>query len=109
MEEKEALIQVEEPGANEIFFRGEHGSGFCEAFEGVNDFSLLAVGDSFVGEGFCCFVAHAKLFKTKKTFAGHLSRFFAQVQLKIDLRKIEIAKSNMVGVTRNFTFAAGRK
>jgi hypothetical protein len=50
VEEKKALIEVEEPGPDEIFFGGEHRSSFCEAFEGVDRFSLLTIGDGFVGE-----------------------------------------------------------
>src|ERR1700675_649914 len=79
VEEKEGLIEVEEPGPDEIFLGSEHGASFCKAFEGVDGFSLLAIGDGFVGKGFCGFVAHAKLFKTEEAFVGHFAGFLAEV------------------------------
>src|SRR6202795_2351263 len=109
VEEKEALIEVEKPGPDEIFFGGEHGPGVCEALEGEGGFSLLAVGDGFVGEGFCGFVANAELFKTKETFVGHFAGFFAEVQLEIDLRKIQVAECEMIGVAGYFAGAARGK
>src|SRR5580704_17625076 len=106
VEEQETLIEVEEPGPDEIFFGGEHGTSFCEAFEGADGLSLLTIGDGFVGEGFCGFVAHAKFLKTKETFVGHFAGFFAEVQFEIDLGKIEMAESEMIGVTAYFAGAA---
>ena len=70
VEEKEALIEVEEPGPDEIFFGGEHGASFCEAFECVDGFSLLAVGDGFVGQSFRGFVAHAEFFESEGNLRG---------------------------------------
>ncbi len=106
VEKKEALIEVEKPGPDEIFFGGEHGARFCEAFEGVDGFSLLAVGDGFVGESFCGFVAHAEFFKAKEAFVGHFAGFFAEIQLEIDFREIEMAESEMIGVACYFAGAA---
>src|SRR5580704_1037344 len=79
VEEQETLIEVEEPGPDEIFLSGKHGASLCEAFESVDGLSLLTIGDGFVGERLCSFVAHAKFFKTKETFVGHFAGFFAEV------------------------------
>src|SRR6266481_5798893 len=65
MEEQQALVEVDQPGPDEIFFLTEHRAGFCEAFQRLNSFALLCVGRGFVCEGFCRFVAHAKLFEAK--------------------------------------------
>ena len=106
VEEKEALIKVEEPGPDEIFFSGEHGASFCEAFECVDGFSLLAIGDGFVSECFRGFVAHAEFFETKETLVGHFAGFFAEIQLEINFRKIEMAEGKMIGVAGYFAGAA---
>ena len=106
VEEKEALIEVEEPGPDEIIFGGEHGASFCEAFESVDGFSLLAVGDGFVGESLCGFVGHAEFFKAKIAFVGHFAGFFAEVELEIDFREIEMAESEVIGIACDFAGAA---
>src|SRR5580658_2874652 len=102
VKEQQTLIEVEEPGPDEIFLRGKHGASLCEAFKGVDGLSLLAIGDGFVGERFCGFVGHAKFFKPKETFVGHFAGFFAEVQFEIDLGKIEMAESEMIGVAGYF-------
>ena len=100
------MIEIEEPGPDEIFFGGKHGASFCEAFECVDGFSLLAVGDGFVGESFCGFVAHAEFFETKETLVGHFAGFFAEVELEIDFREVQMAEGKMIGVAGDFAGAA---
>ena len=109
VEEKKALVEIEEPGPDEILLGGEHGAGFCEPLEGLDRFSLLAVSDGFVRERLRGLVTHFELFKAEKTFVGHFAGFFAKVQLEIDLREIHVTQSEMIGITRNFTGSARGK
>src|SRR5580700_1499189 len=106
VEEKEALIEIEKPGPDEIFLGGEHGARFCEPFKGVDSLALLPVGNGFVGESFCSFIAHAELLETKKTLVSHFAGFFAEVELEIDFGKIEVAESEVIGVAGDLAGAA---
>src|SRR6202021_1077694 len=82
VEQKQALIEIEKPGPDEIFFLGEQGGGFCEEFKSVDGFSLLAVGDCPVRNGFSGFVAHTEFFEAKKALGGIFAVFFAGVALE---------------------------
>src|SRR5579862_664988 len=91
VEEEEALIEIQEPGPDEIFFGGEHGASFGEALEGLNGFALLSVGDGFVGQSFGRFVTHSEFFETQETALSHFAGFFAEVELEINFGEIEMA------------------
>src|SRR5260370_16739175 len=105
MEEQQLLVEIQKPGPYQISFTRNHFAGLGEPFEGVNRFPLLAVGDRFVGQRFCCFITHAQLFKSQKTFLRHFPRFFAQVQFEVNLRKVEMAERQIISVTRHFAGA----
>lgn len=106
VEKQETLIEIEKPGPDEIFFGSEHGASFGETLKGVDGFSLLAVSDGFIGERFRGLVTHAEFFKSKEAFLGHFAGFFTEIQLEINFGKIEVAKSEMVGVAGGFAGAA---
>jgi len=66
--------------------------------ERVNCFPLLAIGDRFVCQRFRGLITHAQFFEPQKTFLRHLPRFFAQVQLEVNLRKVEMAECEMISI-----------
>ncbi len=91
MEEHQALVQVYEPGPNEIFFPTEHFSRFCEALQGLDRLPLLAISSRFVRECFRGLIAHPELFESEESFMRHFPGFFAKVQLEIDVGKVQMA------------------
>src|SRR5690349_23950436 len=87
VEKKQALVEVQKPGPHKIFLRGKHGPGFGKKLQSVDGFSLLTECYGLVRKCLGGFIAHPQLFKTKETLVRHLARFFAQIQLEINLRK----------------------
>src|SRR6266851_422065 len=79
MEEQQALVQIDEPGPNEIFFTPKDVSRFCKAIESLNGLPLLAISRGFVCECFRSLVAHTELFESEESFMRYFPGFFAQV------------------------------
>src|SRR5260370_18664229 len=90
MEEQQALVQIDEPGPNEIFFTPKHVSRFSKALEGLNGLALLAIGRGFVSDGLRSLIAHPELFESEESFVGHFPCFFAQGQLQINIGKVQM-------------------
>ena len=96
MNQQKALIEIEQPQPHDILFMGEHFAGLAEQFESLLRSSLLPAGDGFVGHRLGCLITHAEFLETKKPFFGNFLRFLAEVQLQINLRKIQIAKRHVI-------------
>src|SRR5712692_11551724 len=106
VEKKKSLIQIQEPRPDQVLLAREHLASLAEPLQGLHRFPLLSVGDSFVGERFRGFVTQTDLFEHQKAFASHFPRLFAQVQLKKNVREVHVAKSQVVGIARQFTGAS---
>ncbi len=107
MEQQQALVKINEPRPDQIFFTAEHFAGFGEALERLNGFALLGVSGGFVGEGFRGFVTHAELFEAQETFVSHFAGFLAEVQLQINVGEIQMAEREVIGIADGFAGAAG--
>ena len=103
MKQQESLIQIEQPKPHDVLFMGELFASLAEQRESLRRFSLLPAGDGFVGQGFCRLIPHAEFLKTDKAFPGNFLGLLAEVQLQINLREIQIAKSHVIGIARGLT------
>src|SRR5215472_4799020 len=108
MKKQQPLIKVNQPGPDKVFLSHKNLSRLREAFQRLNSFPLLAVRSRFIGQGFCGLVAHPKLLKAIKAFVSHLPRFFAEIQLKINVGQIQITKREMIRVAGGFTRSSCR-
>src|SRR6266851_10456463 len=70
VKEQKALVEINQPGPNEIFFVHEHLACFYETFESLHRFALLAASGRFVCQCLCGFRTHAQFFEPQKTFMG---------------------------------------
>src|SRR5262249_45876450 len=73
-------------------------SSLRKQFQGAKSFVLLTQGDRGVAQRLRAFIAHAELFETCEGFARQLCRILIDVELEINLRKVELAKCRMIGV-----------
>src|SRR5215469_16201958 len=89
LKKQQALVKINQPGPDEIVFTHKDLARFRKSLKRLQGFPLLAVRCSFVGQCCCGFVAHPELFESKEAFVSHFSRFFAEIQLEVNIRQIQ--------------------
>src|SRR5271154_4622710 len=88
---KKSLVQIQEPGPDEIFFARKHLASSRETLQRLHRFALLSIRHGFIGERLGGFIPHAEFFEAQKSLVSRFPRFFAQIQLEVDLRKVQVA------------------
>src|SRR5205814_9770766 len=105
VEEQQGLVQIDEPGPNEIFFPPKHVSRFCKALQSLDRLPLLAISRGRVRECLGVLIAHPELFELEESFMCYFPCFFAKVQLEIDVGKIQMAEREVIGIASDFAGA----
>jgi hypothetical protein len=86
------LVQIDQPLPHFVFFLDEEPLRFAERFERLRRFAFLTECDRLVHQGFRGFVSDLQLTKELIAVTRDVVNFGAEIQLDIDVRKVEVAQ-----------------
>src|ERR1044071_4406533 len=92
--EEERLVEVDEGRPNKVSLANEEFAGVAEKFQRMKSLATMAGGDGEIRESLASLVAHAELLEPVKGLLGKPGALFAQVELQVHFRPVEVAQSH---------------
>ena len=104
--ENQRLVEVDEGRPDPVLLASEKFACLAKQFECAKGLALMAGSGGKIRHCLSCLVPHTEFFEAGKSLLGKLRSLFAQVELQIDFRLVQIAQRLVIAVAQFFALFA---